>query len=108
MFFNRKKAANVAQEDRELIAQNAKSVDALVVLAQGNTELVGKLQEMQEMLKYLMGSTEPKIMDFDKKIQSRLGDLRIALTKSDGETTKGVEEIFTDIKLIVADRNAKM
>ena len=87
--------------DRELI-------DALIVLSQGNEELIGELRDLQNELKYLKPSSLPKVIDFDKAIKNKLGDLRIALTKSDGEANKKTKEAIMDIKLAVADRNAKL
>lgn len=94
--------------DRELIAENAKSIDALIVLSQDNEELIGELLDLQNELKYLKPSSLPKVIDFDKAIKNKLGDLRIALTKSDGEANKKTREAIMDIKLAVADRNAKL
>lgn len=95
-------------DDRELVATNSAAMDALVVLAQDNDEMIGELKELQEKLKYLIPSDEPKIYDADKKIKHLIGDMRIALTKSDGEESKKTESILLDLKLAVADRNTKL
>ena len=99
--------AQKAFDDRELIEQNAKSVEALIVLAEDNAELVEELRDLQNTLKYLIPSTDSKVWDYDKSIKNKIGDLRIALTKSDGENSKKSDEILTEIKLAVADRNTK-
>ena len=100
-------AADVAKDDRELIATNAKSIEALIVLSEDNDEVIDELKDLQEKIKYLMPSTDAKVVDYDKKIKNLIGDLRIALTKSDGEETKKTTGIITDIKLAIADRNTK-
>lgn len=81
------------QDDKELIEYNSKSLDALIVIAKGNVDFVGQLKELQEQLKYLIATADPKIVDLDKTIKNEIGDLRIALTKSDGEVSFGVEKL---------------
>lgn len=105
MFFRKKKSADKVKDDRELVEANSKAIDALVVLADGNDAIVSELKELQQKLKYLIPSLNSKVIDCDKLIRNIIGDLRIALTKSDGETTKKAADILTDIKLAIADRN---
>ena len=108
MFGRKKKAAQHTLEDRELVADNAQKIDALKVLAEGNEEFLKTLTELQEKLKYLIPSDEPKVYDADKKIGNLLGDLRIALTKSDGEDNKKTASLLADVKLAIVDRNGKL
>lgn len=107
-FFRRKKAAEKNADDRELIEANSKAIEALLILAENNEQLSADLKELQEKLKYLMPSTDSKVIDADKKIRNLIGDLRIALNKSDGEDSKKTERYFTDIRLAIADRNARI
>ena len=95
-------------EDRELIEANSKAIDTLLVLAEGNADITNELSQLQETLKYLIPSVESKVMDADKKIRNLIGDLRIALTKSDGEESKKVGRYLSEIKLAVADRNTRL
>ncbi len=104
-FFRKKKTADKVKDDRELVEANSKAIDALVILAEKNSEVIEKLKELQIKLKYLIPSLNPKVVDCDKIIKNKIGDMRIALTKSDGETTKKVTDMLTDIELAVADRN---
>ncbi len=104
-FFRKKKTADKVKDDRELVEANSKAIDALVILAEGNGEIIEELKELQIKLKYLIPSVNPKVVDCDKSIKNKIGDLRIALTKSDGETSKKAKNILTDIKLAIADRN---
>lgn len=108
LFFKKKKVADKVKEDRELIETNSKSLDALIVIAKDNEVAVNELKGLQEKLKYLIPSDNSKVEDCDKKIKNLIGDLRIALTKADGEETKKATNILTDIKLAVADRNTKL
>lgn len=104
----KKTVADITIDNRELVGENAKAVEGLIVLAGDNEELVKELKEVQEQLKYLIPSEDRKVIDYDKKIKNIIGDLRIALTKSDGEESKKTEELIKDIKLAVADRNTKL
>lgn len=108
IFKKRKTEADKTLEDRELVAENSKSIEALVVLAKDNDSIAEELRTLQEKLKYLIPSDDSKIKDYDKKIKNLIGDMRIALTKSDGEDSKKTETILTDLKLAIADRNAKL
>lgn len=107
-FFRRKKVVDKVKEDRELVETNSKAIDALVILANDNVVIVNELKGLQEKLKYLIPSDNSKVVDYDKTIKNKIGDLRIILIKSDGEVTKKATEILTDIKLAVADRNTKL
>lgn len=95
------------KEDRDLIAANAASVEALLVLAENNAELISELKELQEKIKYLMPSVKDDVFELDKKITNLIGDLKIALTKTDGEEDKKTENLIKQIKLTIADRGVK-
>lgn len=107
-FFRRKKSAEKVNEDRELVEANSKSVEALIILAKDNEAIIDELRELQEKLKYLIATENSKVVDCDKKIKNLIGDLRIVLTKSDGETNKKATDLLTDIKLAIADRNTRI
>ena len=106
--FKRKNAADKAKENRELIAANSNAVDGLIVLAGTNDELIAELKDLKEKLKYLIPSDNVKVVDYDKQIKNMLGDLRIALTKADGEVSKKAKDLIRDIKLAAADRSTKL
>ena len=108
LFFGKKKPAVQTKEDRDIIEQNSKAVNALIVLAGSNVDMVKQLKALQESLKYLIADEKSKIIDYDKKIRNKLGDLRIALTKADGEYSVKADDIISDIKLIIADRNENL
>lgn len=107
-FFRRKKVADKVKEDRELVETNSKAIEALIILAQNDDVIVNELKGVQEKLKYLVPSDNSKVFDYDKSIKNKIGDLRIVLTKSDGEVTKKANDILTDIKLAIADRNTRL
>lgn len=105
--FKKKRVADKTKEDRELISENSKSIDSLLVLASGNENLSEELKVLQEKLKYLIPSSDSKILEYDKTIKNKIGDLRIVLVKADGEDSPKIARIVTDLNLAVADRNSK-
>lgn len=106
--FKKKQTADKVKEDRELVAQNSKLVDGLIVIAGANEELVKDLQQLKEQIKYLIPSDNSKIVDYDKTVKNKIEDLRIALIKDDGESSKKASALIRDIKLAIADRNARL
>ncbi|MGN0565505.1 MAG: hypothetical protein ACI4IU_02310 [Candidatus Limousia pullorum] len=106
--FKKKNQADKTKEARELIAQNAQSVNTLILLARNNQTIIEELNLLQEKLKYLIPSTNSKVVEYDKTIKNKLGDLRIALIKTDGENSKKITELIEDIKIIIDDRNVKI
>lgn len=106
--FGKKKMSVKVRNDRELIGENEKAVDALIILAGDNESLVQQLQEIKEKIKYLLPSEDGKVYDFDKKIKNLIEDTRIALVKADGEASKKVDNALLQIKLVISDRNAKL
>ena len=87
-----------------MIEANSKAIDALMVLAKDNALLIEGLEGIRETLKFLIPSDNSKVIDCDKSIKNKIGDLRIVLTKSGDDVVKKAEAVFTDIKLVVADR----
>ena len=109
----RRKMGEKTQDDRELISHNERAIESLIVLAKDDEELVQELKKLQEKIKYLTPSDNSKVADCDKKIKNLIEDMRIVLVKAD---KKGDEEtlpakaasILQQIKLTIADRNAKL
>ena len=54
-----------------------------------------------------MPSVKDDVFELDKKITNLIGDLKIALTKTDGEEDKKTENLIKQIKLTIADRGVK-
>ena len=101
----RKNSSPAPDEDNGIIAENTKFVEVLLAQAEGNEEVVNELKELQEELKYLKPSREKKVYDYDKKIKDNLGDLKIAFTKTDGDSNKKTVQLIKDIKILIAERN---
>lgn len=107
-FFGKKKTSVKVGNDRELISENAKAMDALIILSKDNELLVQKLRGIKEKIKYLIPSENGKVYDFDKKIKNLIGDARIALVKADGNASEKVENVLSQIELAISDRNVKL
>ena len=107
--FGRKKESDKVAENREQISVSARSIETLVVLARDNAGLIAELKALQEQIKYLTPSSDSAVTNCDKKIKNLLEDLRIVLVKADGGQTppKAIDTIM-QIKVAIADRNAKM
>ena len=103
--FGVKNKSEKVLSDRELISENQKSIDAIIILAEDSRQLIASLNEIKEQIKYLTPSDDSKVIDFDKDIKGYLEDLRTAITKSDDEKT---QSLFKQIKLAIADRNVKL
>ena len=104
-FFKKKKESVKNTEDRELIEMNSKMVDALIVLS-SNEEFDEQLKDLKEKLKYLVPSTDEKVLKGDKKIKEALQDLKIALSKNgDVEENAKVKNLFKDVEVLIAERN---
>lgn len=107
-FFRKRKIAEKNQDDRELIAVNCKSVEALIVMAKDNVDIIETLKELQEKIKYLTPSNKSQVLDYDKLIKNKIDDLRVVLIKFDSAVKSDVEKLLMDIKVTVADRNTKL
>lgn len=107
-YFQNNKKAVKTKEDKELVEINSKTVESLIVLAKENEMIVAKLKSLQETIRYLIASGDPKVMDYDKKIRNLLQDLRIALTKSDGQNSKKIDDILVDLDVAIADRKTRI
>ena len=108
MFFHKNKDAQIAKEDRDLIAENSKMIEVLLVLCKGREEEEKALKELEEKMKYLQPSTEDDVLKIEKKIKNQLADLKIALVKEDGEFTDKMKKELRDLEILVAERNAKI
>lgn len=108
LFGNKNNTAKGVAEDRELIESNEKSINAIIVLVEGNDELVEKLKELQVKLKFLVASDNAKVKEADKKIKNLIGDLRIEAGKAGSEESKKAEGILRELRACVEDRNARL
>ncbi|HBD05983.1 MAG TPA: hypothetical protein DCY93_01040, partial [Firmicutes bacterium] len=91
-----------------IIETNSKSIDTLVILAKNNIEIINELYSLQEKLKYLAPSDKSKIFERDKKIGDKLDDLKVILTKSEGEFNKKVKDTLFDIQIAISERNKRL
>ncbi len=108
--FHRKTNAEKAGKDKELISLNERSVDALIILAEqsDNEKTISEFKQIKERLKYLIASEKEEILDYDRKIKNLIEDLKIALVKSDGNAEAQAVKLTTQIKVAIAERNARL
>ena len=107
-FFKKKKNSEKVKQDRDLISENEKAIDALIALAVNNPDIINEFKDIKEKIKYLIPSERDNVRDYDKKIKNLIADLRIALVKNDSELTIKANKILTQIKLAIADRNVNI
>ena len=107
-FFKKKKNSEKVKQDRDLISENEKAIDALIALAVNNSDIINEFKDIKEKIKYLIPSERDNVRDYDKKIKNLIADLRIVLVKNDSELTIKANKILTQIKLAIADRNVNI
>lgn len=104
-FFKKKTAAVRNKNDRDLIEENAKAIDALLVLASAD-EVKTELKDLQEQIKYTTSLATDKAYAADKKIKHLIEDLKIEFVR-DKEGDKAAAKInglIKDLKLAVVER----
>ena len=108
LFFKKKNAADKTKEDSDLIKQNDKRIEALIVLARENRELINRLREVQEKIRYLTPRADAKVMEFDQKIKEQIEDLKIRMVKDEDaeKALQAAERTILQIGVLISDRNA--
>ena len=80
------------------------SLETLKV-ATDNAEILAKIDQIQEKIKYMNPTLDKTAQNFDKKINDAIGDLKISVMKI--KTEDDVAKILTSFKhldMLVADR----
>ena len=103
----KKKASVQNTMDRELIEKNSGSVDALIVLAYDDA-MKAKLKALKEQIKYIMPLVDEKAYNMDKKVSALIGDIKIELSKYNGEEKVAVKinNLVKELEVLVAERKA--
>lgn len=102
--FGKKTSAKANSEDLNLIESNAQSVGVLMSETE-DADFRAALKKLQEELKYLMPSVNPRVYDCDKKIRNLLEDLKIALVKcGDEAASEKAHGLLKDLNTAVAER----
>lgn len=102
--FKKKTEAEIVAEDRKLIETNSKTVGKLTMLANDNEELISKLKDLQEKLKYLKPVKSEEAMEADRKIANKIDDLKIELSRFNGDTSYRIGSLISDILLLLVNR----
>ena len=102
----KKSERDLLLESRQLIGDNAQSVEVLLVLASGKEGMTKELKDLQEKLKYLSPSADERVKALDMKIKDALGDIKIELTKSKGSEDCGkADKFMQEIQVHIAERS---
>lgn len=108
-FFKKKNKTEQLLNNKHHIEAMAASVDVLISLGQDNEELVAILKEIQDKIKYFNPTQKSDVLDIDKKIENKLGDLKIDLTKAKqkGEYANALSTANEIKDVLVVERNSK-
>ena len=108
-FRKRKSEREKLLENKHFVEDMASSVDVLVSLASANAELVDILKQVQEKVKYFNPSMNKDVLDLDKKINNKLGDLKIDINKakSSNDYTKAIEQAKDLMEVMIVERASK-
>ncbi|MCD8040575.1 MAG: hypothetical protein LUF82_03560 [Clostridia bacterium] len=86
---------------------NVQAIEVLIYLAEGKPEMVTRLKTLQDKIKYLTPSSAKEVAAIDQKIYSALGDAKIELSKTKGESKSGKAEKYLErAELLIAERSA--
>ena len=101
----REQLINNKHNIEDMVAQ----LDVLLSLARDNQELVGILNEAKEKIKYFNPTINKDALDIDKKINNRIGYLKIEINKakSSEDYSKPIASALDLRDSLVAERNAK-
>ncbi len=106
-FFKKKPQSDLNQQDRDQIAVNSKMIDVLTTICK-DEEFIPELEKLKEQITFLQPSPNHKVYEADKKIKNRIDDLKIALVKGNAKSddvSEKAENIFEDIRMMIAERN---
>ena len=102
----KKSERDLLLESRQLIGDNAQSVEVLLGLASGKEGMTKELKDLEEKLKYLSPSADERVKALDMKIKDALGDIKIELTKSKGSEDCGkADKFMQEIQVHIAERS---
>ncbi len=105
LFFKKRKSNDEGLvENKRAIEAMTGSLETLKV-ATDNAEILAKIDQVQEKIKYMNPTLDKTAHNFDKKISDAIGDLKIAIMKI--KTDEDVAKIlnsFKHLEMLVADR----
>ena len=103
----KKKNSVQGQNDRDLIANNAVTMECLIAITE-NEDTKNELVSLKEKIKYTTALTDEKGYALDKKISGVIGDLKIEITKNkeSEKSSAKIDSLIRDLKALIAERNA--
>lgn len=101
----------LANQDRELIEENANAIDTLIILAKNNAKVDNaKIEEalktLQNKLRYLIPSPEQKILKLDEQIKNQIQDEKIQLNRAIIVELSDIKDFVKEIEVSIATRNS--
>lgn len=103
MIFKKKTASDVVAENRKLIQNNSEKIGKLVMLV-NDDNLIVKLKDLQEKLKYLMPAKTKEDTQIDKRIADKIDDLKTEIARH-GDSPNRIENVISEILLLLVNRN---
>lgn len=104
--FKKKQGYQIADENHKLVEENKRNITVLLTYAEGKEEIVAKLQELVEMIKYMGPTRNKEAIKFDNKIADKIGELKIALSKNGTDVEEKCAGLVQKLKIDIAERLA--
>lgn len=105
-FIKKKKEEVSLLEDRETILLLSQEIDVLIAMTK-NQELIDKLVEVQDQIKYCSPYKNEKVYNIDLKIKQKVEDIKLLLIKNDETNDEIVLKEIDMINIMIKERNAK-
>ena len=79
----------------------------MIALAEKDADIIADLKALQEKVKYMIPSSDSKVVSLDKKIQNAISDFKVTMVKKEDEALKkAVADFIRDVEVMIAERNA--
>lgn len=100
----------LANQDRDLVEENANSIETLIVLARDNAKVDNEkkeelLKSLQNKLRYLISSPEQKVLKIDEEIKKQIQDEKIKLNKALIVELSDIKDFVKEVEVSIAIRN---
>lgn len=101
---SKKQSYEVANESHVLVEENKRNITVLLTYAEAYPQLVEKLQEIVELVKYLGPTKNKEASKYDNKISEKIGDIKIALNKGGTDCEEKCAGLIHKLKIDVVER----
>lgn len=101
------KTDNKIELSKKSLEDLVSAFDILIALAEDNLPLKEKLEEVQDKIRYSSPSTKKEVFEYERRIENRLGDLKLALARAKTRGSyHGAERVLGEIELLLIERNS--